>query len=69
MVFVGLMGGASYVNIMYRIRESETLARDEKELTMTMSTTFNDIGMLGASITALILTTCVYPQPPPPVDG
>ena len=63
MIFVGLMGGASYVNVVYRIRNSDRLDRNEKELTMVMSTVFNDIGMLAASITALILTTTVYPKP------
>jgi hypothetical protein len=62
MVFVGFMGGASYVNVLYNIRESEELDIKEKELTMVMSTCFNDLGMFLASITALILTTNVYNQ-------
>jgi len=64
MIFVGLMGGASYVNVVYCIRNSERLDRNEKELTMIMSTVFNDIGMLAASITSLILTTAAYPKAP-----
>jgi len=62
MVFVGFMGGASYVNVLYCMRQSEQLDIKEKELTMVMSTVFNDLGMFLASITALILTTNVYPS-------
>lgn len=60
MIFVGLMGGAAYVNAYYEIRESERLDVKQKELTMVMSTVFNDAGMLLASITALIMTNNVY---------
>ena len=60
MTWVGLMGGSSYVNVMYSILESDDLKRNEKELALTISTVFNDFGILIASITALILTNSVF---------
>lgn len=60
MVFVGLLGGASYVNVIYLVRSSALLDKTEKELAMTILTIFNDIGILLASVTALILNLTVY---------
>ena len=54
------MGGSSYVNVMYQILESTELAYTEKELALTITTIFNDIGILTASITALVLTNTVF---------
>ena len=61
-VFVGLMGGASYVNVIYRLKNSPKLAKTEKELAMNLLSCFDDLGVLLAAITALILTTTVFAQ-------
>ena len=60
MIWVGLMGGATYVNVIYLIRESKTLEKREKELTLVMMAIFDDLGIFLASLTALGLTTTVF---------
>ena len=57
MIWVGLMAGSSYVNVMYQILESTKLMQNEKELALTITTVGNDIGILLASIVSLILTS------------
>ena len=60
MVWVGLMGGSSYVNVMYQILESPELAKNEKELALTLTTICNDIGILTASLLSLLLTNTAF---------
>ena len=60
MIWVGLMGGASYVNVMFSILEHEKLAKTEKELALTMTTIGNDIGILSASLLALLLDNTAF---------
>lgn len=56
-VFVGLMGGATYVNVVYLIKQSPKLAHAQKELAMTLCSVFMDLGILLATVTSLVLTT------------
>ena len=59
MIFVGLMGGSSYVNVMYSILENPKLEKNEKELALTLTTVCNDMGVLTASLLSLLLdNTC-----------
>ncbi len=60
MAWVGLMGGSSYVNVMYNILESEKLAKNEKELALTMTGVSNDIGILLASLLSLLLANTAF---------
>lgn len=60
MVWVGLMGGGSYVNVMYQILESPDLGRNDKELALTLTTVFNDIGVLTASLLSLLLDNTAF---------
>ena len=60
MTWVGLMGGASYVNVMYNILESKVLVKTEKELSLTITTVFNDMGVLFSSLVSLLLTNTVF---------
>lgn len=55
MIWVGLMGGSSYVNVMYLIMKTDNLKDNEKELALTICTAANDIGILSASLLSLIL--------------
>ena len=61
MVWVGLMGGSSYVNCMYLILENKHLQKKHKEVTINIASLFNDIGILAASLCAqgILLT---FPQ-------
>jgi len=58
-IFVGLMGGGSYVNVLHSILELETLDKTEKESAMSLSMVFIDIGIVAASIIALILNSSI----------
>jgi hypothetical protein len=60
MSWVGLMGGSSYVNVMYSILESPKLAKSEKELAMTMTGVCNDLGILMASLMSLLLANTAF---------
>jgi hypothetical protein len=60
MIWVGLMGGGSYVNVMYQMLENPLLDRNEKELALTLTTVFDDIGILSASILSLVLDNTAF---------
>ena len=60
MVFVGLMGGASFVNVIYLLKNNTTLQKTEKELALNLLSCFDDLGILLASITALVLTLTAF---------
>ena len=60
MIWVGLMGGAAYVNVMYNLLESHELVRREKELALTLTGVFNDIGILSASLVSLLLVNTAF---------
>ena len=54
-IFVGLMGGCSYVNVFHNIRELPTLTTNERESAMSLSLLFTDLGILFASILSIVL--------------
>eukprot|EP01016_Furgasonia_blochmanni_P017808 TRINITY_DN2047_c0_g1_i19.p1 TRINITY_DN2047_c0_g1~~TRINITY_DN2047_c0_g1_i19.p1 ORF type:complete len:561 (-),score=83.75 TRINITY_DN2047_c0_g1_i19:239-1876(-) len=56
MVWVGVMGGASYVNVMYLLLSHPKLRKEQKELSLNVTAFFNDIGILSASIWALVMS-------------
>lgn len=60
MIWVGCMGGCSYVNVIVKIQRAENLMRTEKELTIMILMMFNDFGILLASVFALILNLTVF---------
>ena len=59
MLFVGLMGGCSYVNCYYLILQNETLEKRVKELATNIASFFVDFGILAASLTALLVSTVI----------
>ncbi len=60
MIWVGCMGGCSYVNVIVKIQRAENLMRTEKELAIMILMMFNDFGILLASVFALILNLTVF---------
>jgi len=62
MIFVGLMGGASYVNVMYQMLESPKLSRNERELAVTVTSMCTDAAILTASVTSLILDNTAFKE-------
>lgn len=57
MVFVGLMGGCSYVNTMYLILSSKELNINQKELALNMTTFFDDIGITISSVLSIVFAS------------
>jgi battenin len=55
MVWVGCLGGLSYVNVAYLILNSETLDKQYKETGVNISLCFNNIGIILACLTCLLL--------------
>ena len=60
MIFVGLMGGTSYVNVIYLLKNSNKLEQTDKELSMMILTVFDDIGILSASILSLVFSLTIF---------
>jgi len=60
MLFVGLMGGAQFVNVIYLIKCSEKLHKTDKELALNMTSMFNDAGILLSSILSLTLSLTAF---------
>lgn len=59
-VWIGLMGGASYVNVMHNLLELETLKKSEREGALTLSLIFNDIGILSSAIFSLVMDQTLF---------
>jgi hypothetical protein len=59
LIFVGLMGGASYVNGLHELLELQSLEKDEKESAMSLCMIFNDLGILTATILSILLSNTV----------
>lgn len=55
MIWVGLMGGCSYVNVMYLILEDPAITKNEKELAVNLCTVTNDTGILISAIYVLLM--------------
>ena len=60
MVFVGLMGGAQFVNVIFLIKSSDKLHKTHKELALNVTSMFNDAGILLSSIVSLVLSLTVF---------
>lgn len=60
MIFVGLMGGASYVNISYLFLSSSVLDFKEKELATTIAFIFTDLGILSATLFSLLVSQTIF---------
>lgn len=59
--YVGLCGGGCYVNVMYCIISHKELDFNEKELALNICTILDDVGVICASVTALVMSNFVYP--------
>jgi len=55
LIFVGLMGGASYSNAFYFLLKDPLIEPDMKELSVNITTIFNDAGIFCASLHNLII--------------
>jgi len=62
MAFVGLLGGACYVNVMYKIMNSHELSSSYKELATSIAFIFNDVGVLSASLLSVYISAYMYAE-------
>lgn len=59
-VWVGLMGGGSYVNVMHNILELKTLHKSEIEGALVLTLMFNDCGILSSAFFTLIMDNTLF---------
>lgn len=59
MVFVGLMGGSSFVNCYYILLNDRRLTKSQREIAINLGTLFNDVGIVSASFLALYISNYV----------
>jgi len=55
MLFVGLQGGAAYVNVLYMVLESKEITKNEKEIATSCITVMDDVGITFSSLLELVL--------------
>ena len=55
MVFVGLLGGASYVNIFYNLLNDPIYPKEDKELIVNMAAVCINLGIVVASVFTLLM--------------
>ena len=60
MVWVGLMGGASYVNVLYLTLESPQIEKKDKEVSINIISICNNIGVLSATFVSYFLEVTLY---------
>lgn len=60
MIVVGLMGGASYVNVVYLLLGSTEIDKSDKEVSLNLISIGNDLGVTAASISSIILANTVF---------
>lgn len=58
-IWVGCMGGMSYVNVAYLILNSKNISNDLKEATFNLSLCFNNIGIVSAALFCLLLDNVI----------
>lgn len=62
MVFTGLMGGASYVNVFYLVLHDDTVPKKDRELATNIAALSNTFGITSAAITILLLEFLLWPK-------
>lgn len=59
MIWVGLMGGCSYVNCTYCILASKELPKSLKELAVNIASFFVSVGLVGSAVFAIIVSNFI----------
>ena len=59
MVWVGLMGGCSYVNCLYAILDSTQLSKSQKEVAINVASFLNCISITAAAVFAILISNFV----------
>ncbi len=58
------MGGSSYVSCLYFLMNTRTIEPKLRELCLNIGTIFNDLGIVLASVTTLILDKTILEEDP-----
>lgn len=62
MVFVGLLGGAMYVNVFANVVEDTRIARDDRELGINFVAIFVNLGITVASLFDVLMDKVLMPK-------
>lgn len=60
MIWVGLMGGTVYANVVFMIIEDEKIAQGEKEVSMNLLNIANFMGIILGALISMILVNTIY---------
>jgi len=60
MIWVGLMGGASYCNVLFQVLASEKISKNEKEIGINFISILNDAGVISSSLIVILLDNTLY---------
>ena len=60
MLFVGLLGGASYVNIFYNLLHDDDYPEEDRELCINIAALFINVGIMLASAFSLVMAETVW---------
>lgn len=60
MVWVGLMGGASYVNVIYQTLETDQVEKKDKEIALNILSIFNNFGILMTTLLFALFAETIY---------
>jgi len=60
MIWVGLMGGASYVNTLYQTLSSTDIGKGEKEVGINIISMCCDSGVMSSALVVLLLDNTLY---------
>ena len=60
LIWVGLMGGAAYVNVMKNILDLKSLSKREREIALVLCLMFNDLGILTSSIFTIVFDNTIF---------
>jgi len=61
-VFGGMMGGASYINVFNEIVNSKQIRITQKELAISICTLFYDMGVILSGLTGILLNHVLFPS-------
>ncbi len=60
MIWVGLMGGTVYANVVYMVIENEKIEQGEKEISMNLLNIANFMGIIFGALISMILVNTIY---------
>lgn len=59
-IWVGLMGGATYVNVMFKLLSMEELSNEDKQSALVISLMFQETGKILSSCFVLLMSNTIF---------